>query len=545
MAKYKLKKNQTLGALSAESDLILSKVFVDTGYLTKLLDTNDPTFLVLGRTGSGKTAMINQIIAQADIKSILDPDELSMQYLHSNAIVKLISDWGVHLDIFFKYLWRHICILELIKLRYSKAKDGKFNIYNLFNPDEHKTAKMALSYLDIHGTEYWVTADTHIKNFTTELVSKLSADTKVGLKLGFKSGNFETAVGIAKEEIIKQGVDAEIIERTQAIVNDYQMTALNELLKRLSSYSFNDPKKKYFLVIDDLDKNWMPNDMFYLTLIKSLLHTVKEINSKLKGVKIIVALRTNIFYRVFKKSSISEPQREKWNDVLVDLKWDAFELSELVNNRLSELFREQYTTEPPTLEKIMPSKTKKNQLNAIEYLFSRTFLRPRDVIDFFNTIIYRQNGDLLLTWSKIFDAEGEYSKRRLDSILDEWKDSYFGLSATFPLLKKLGATFKKEDISKEDIEDIITYKDCDKCKWLQNLQTDYLENKLLFYDVFHEVINALYISGMIGLKRSANDKVVYSYERPINIIELSQDEIEVFSFHTHKMLWRALGISEN
>lgn len=544
MAKYKLKKNQTLGALSAESDEMLSKVFVDIGYLEKLLNTSDPTFLVLGRTGSGKTAIINKIIEKADEKSILDPDELSMQYLHSNSIVKIISDWGVHLDIFFKYLWRHICILELIKLRYAKEKNSKFNILNLFYPDERKTAKMALSYLENHGTEYWITADTHIKNFTTELVSKLSADTKLGFKLGIKDTNFEAAIAMAKDEMIKKGVDAEIIERTQAIVNDYQMNILNELLKRLSSDSFNDSKKKYFLVIDDLDKNWMPNDVFYLTLIKSLLHTVKEINSKLQGVKIIVALRTNIFYRVFRKSSVTEPQREKWNDVLIDIKWNENELSELVNNRLSELFREEYTTEPPTFQKIMPSKTKKYKSDATDYLFSRTFLRPRDVIDFFNTIIYRQDGDLSLSWSKIFDAEGEYSKRRLDSILDEWKDSYFGLSSTFTLLKKLGISFKTENISKVDLEDILTYKDCDKCKWLQKLQSNYLEGKMLIEDVLHEVINALYITGFIGIKRSPNEKIVFSYERPINILELNPDEIEGYTFHVHKMLWRALGISK-
>jgi Cdc6-like AAA superfamily ATPase len=543
MPKYKLKKNQNIGALSAESDSMLEKVFVDTGYLSKLLDTEDPTFLVLGRTGSGKTAIINQIISQASFKEVLDPDELSMQYLHSNAIVKMISEWGVHLDIFFKYLWRHICILELIKLRYSKSKEGKFSILNLFNPDEHKTAKMALAYLEKHGAEYWITADTHIKNFTTELVTKLSADSKIGFKLGFNHSKIESAVGMAKEELIKQGVDAKIIERTQSIVNDYQMTALNELLKRLSSNSFNDPKKKFYLVIDDLDKNWMPNDIFYITLIKSLLHTVKEINSKLKGVKIIVALRTNIFYRVFKKSSVTEPQREKWNDVLVDLKWNKPELIELINKRLVELFREQYTTDSPTLENILPSKSKKEQIDPIDYLLNRTLFRPRDVIDFFNTIILRQSGDLSLTWSKIYDAEGEYSKRRLDSILDEWKDSYFGLPATFNLLKKLGKYFKVDNITKEDTEDLLTYKDCEKCKWLKMLQTNYLENRMLIDDIIQEIINALYITGIIGIKKTSNDNIIFSYERPINTLELNQDEINNYTFFVHQMFWQALGIN--
>jgi len=105
MAHYKLKKGQTLGALSAESDHILDKVFVDTGYLEKLLDIYSPSFLIIGRTGSGKTAIIKSLEWKVEKYSNLDPDELSMQYLHSNHIIKFIKDLGVHLDIFLKFLW--------------------------------------------------------------------------------------------------------------------------------------------------------------------------------------------------------------------------------------------------------------------------------------------------------------------------------------------------------------------------------------------------------------------------------------------------------
>jgi len=289
MAQYKLKKGQKLGALSAESDTLLEKVFIDTGYTETLLNPSDPNFLILGRTGSGKTALLEHIRFVSEHTSNLDPDDLSMQYLHSSPVLKTIAGWGIHLDIFFKYLWRHICILELIKMRYGNDKDTAITalIKNWLFSDQKKTQAAALQYLEKHGEEYWITADTHIKAFTNDLESKITNDTGVKAKAGISSLNIEGSLSRKDETSAKTHVEAEVINRTQSIVNDYQIAALNEVVDSLSKHGFNDPKKKYFLVIDDLDKNWMPDDSFYLDLVKSLLYTVKELNQRLKCVKII------------------------------------------------------------------------------------------------------------------------------------------------------------------------------------------------------------------------------------------------------------------
>jgi energy-coupling factor transporter ATP-binding protein EcfA2 len=87
--------------------------------------------LIVGRTGSGKTALIKQIKNASSDVSVLDPEELSMQYLH-NSVLRTIASWGVNLDIFYKYLWRHVCILELIRMRYGDAEDVPSRIQQIF-----------------------------------------------------------------------------------------------------------------------------------------------------------------------------------------------------------------------------------------------------------------------------------------------------------------------------------------------------------------------------------------------------------------------------
>jgi hypothetical protein len=189
MAKFKLRKGANVGGLAAETDPLLSKAFVDLGYLARVTCTDDPAFLIVGRTGSGKTALIQQIRGSSAQVSVLDPEELSMQYLH-NSVLRTISSWGVNLDIFYKYLWRHVCILELIRTRYGDADDVPSRIHQLFpiaeifKSDKKKARQMSQDYLRDYGEDYWVRTDTRIKKITKEFEEKFTADARVGVDWG-------------------------------------------------------------------------------------------------------------------------------------------------------------------------------------------------------------------------------------------------------------------------------------------------------------------------------------------------------------------------
>jgi hypothetical protein len=60
--KFKFRTNVNVGAPDAEQDTqYLTTCFVDIGLAQTLLDTADPRCLIIGRTGSGKTALIQHL----------------------------------------------------------------------------------------------------------------------------------------------------------------------------------------------------------------------------------------------------------------------------------------------------------------------------------------------------------------------------------------------------------------------------------------------------------------------------------------------------
>lgn len=541
MARFKVRKGINVGGLAAETDPLLNEAFVDLGYLDRLTDTNDPAFLILGRTGSGKTALIRQIRkASSSQVSVLDPEELSMQYLH-NSVLRTIAGWGVNLDIFYKYLWRHVCILELIRMRYGDAEDVPsriqqiFPLNQLFRRDERKTRQLSQEYLRDYGEGYWITTDTRIKKITSEFEQKLTSDARLAAAFGGQvGGSFGTESGHRASD----KVEAEVAERAQRIVSDFQISALNSVVEMLENYGFDDPQKRYFIVIDDLDKNWMPDEILYLDLIKSLLFSVHELNRRLRAVKIIVALRENIYYRVFQKAAKHEPQREKWEDVLVRIKWSEGELMRLVDNRLGQVYKGEYTEEKPTLNMLLPAKKAVHAEEAAHYIMSRTFMRPRDIIDFVNRSLSESaDGVVRLSWATLTKAEAGYSEARLNALIDEWRDSYFGLPALFPTLKKIGAKFMIDDISDDDVYSVLGSDRANSCDWLKQLSVRLLNDNAPPREIKAEFIKALYLVGLVGVKHPGA-QTTYSFEKALS---LSSDLTEGV-FHIHSMFQSALGI---
>jgi hypothetical protein len=78
-------------------------------------------------------------------------------------------------------------------------------------------------------------------------------------------------------------------------------------------------------------------------------------------------------------------------------------------------------------------------------------MRPRDLIDFLNRCFAESSEISRLTWGDLRSAEVGYSEARLNAVVDEWANCYYGLPSTFPLLKKLGARFTPSDISDDDL----------------------------------------------------------------------------------------------
>lgn len=551
MAKLRIKKHKSIGAVAAENDTLLEAAFLDLGYTANLVDTSHPSFLILGRTGVGKTALLERIKSTAEHVSVLDPEELSMQYLHSSPILSSVLTWGINMDIFYKFLWRHVCILELIRMRYGEAKDVPsvidhiLGLGDLINTGKKKTKDTSRQYLTDYGGDYWVKTDTRIKTIANELSNKLIADEQIGAKLKVAGAVIGGSSRSHSAQESSTKVDYEVKERVQSIVSDYLIADLNRVIELLTKHGFSDPQKRYYILIDNLDKDWMPDDATYLDLIKSLISSVNDVNHRLAGVKILVALRDNIFFRVYKKAGQHEPQREKLADVTLNLKWTRAELIHLVEKRLAATFSVPGSNDPPpSFSSILPAKKKKSSQNPVDYILDRTLLRPRDTIDFVNKYLDQVSRmpQGKPTWTSLLQAEVAYSKGRLDSLHDEWKDSYFGLPALYKIFGRSKKVFRLADISQDDINVVLLHDLCEKCPWLKMLQESYAENRATNDDIRRELAKAAFVTGLLGVKSSDSDHVVYSYELTSLGMPWQSDE-DAF-FHIHRTFWSALGIQD-
>ena len=187
--KFVFRKNQTIGAANAELDgHYLTQCFVDTGDLLVLRDCDDPRRILVGRTGAGKTALLTRLAELEDHVIQIHPDSLSLTYIANSNILRFFSEAGVHLDIFFRLLWRHVFCVEIIKSRFgidSEEKQRSFVEVLWRMIPRNKQHEKALDYLKDWSDSFWEEREYRIQEVTTKLEKDL-----------------EGAVG-AKRDIIK------------------------------------------------------------------------------------------------------------------------------------------------------------------------------------------------------------------------------------------------------------------------------------------------------------------------------------------------------
>ena len=125
-------------------------------------------------------------------------------------------------------------------------------------------------------------------------------------------------------------------------------------------------------------------------------------------------------------------QEEKYISIYYHIRWSRESLIELLDARINELIQRRYTRKKLTHEDILPERIDGG--SGIDYILTRTFNRPRDVIHFFNLCIKHSAGKPRVSVSNLRQAEGEYSRSRLNSICDEWAADYPNLERAAKLL---------------------------------------------------------------------------------------------------------------
>lgn len=530
---FKFKNGDSIGEADAEGDAqFLDECFIDAGYYEVITDCQSPKCIIVGRTGSGKSALINKIKKTEERCIEISPEDLAVQFLSNSDIIIVLNSLGVKLDIFYNLFWKHVISVELIKKHYSLNTEEKTRGWfarmsdNLKKKDSAK--EKALNYLNQWGEKFWADTEVRVKDITSKLENgvkvAIGADVFDGIKAdanGFFGKSTETRL--------------EVVKKAQSIVNEIQAKSLSDVIKLLSEDIFTDNQQKTFIVIDKLDENWI-DDTVRFRLIRALIEAMKSFKA-IKSVKIIAALRSDLLQKTLEETRDSGFQQEKYQSLFLNISWNKILLKQLIDKRIKKLTRQRYTSTPMGFDEIFPSAVKHE--SSIDFIINRTLLRPRDAIAFINECISRVIGSGKITVTDIYQAEIDYSIKRLEALCFEWNLNYPKLKEYFSFFQKMPVDFKLSKIDKNAIENYAaSHLDENPIDPLDKASLAYLEHNSQgnFLTI---LIKSIYQTGVIGIKIEGNSLIRWAHNEssPVTDGQIKPST----GILIHPMLWMALG----
>lgn len=358
-----------LGGLDAESDHNLAAHFVTTPHMEAALAGRRT--LVLGRKGSGKSAIFRQAAAVVDERGLpasviqLTPDEYSW------AALKGYQEQGLLPEHAHTNAWKVTLAIEaagrLISLDRSWSSDAGSEVKRL---------------------RQFVT-----ENFGELEPTLLKTATKVvrGLR-SFNLSAFGFGVGMNRQEPEAQPITPAVIEALLSTM----MAPLRE--------------QPLLVGLDRLDDSWDGSPEAHNLLI-GLLKAAKEMNDRF-GAEAGGALRVVTFLRADIYDGLRFDDKDKHRPTEDHITWDVEGLRGMLNKRLPD------GVEADDLFEVGEMR---GSIKPFNYIVKRTFLRPREVLQFVNLAI-NEAGSTAVEASKdsIRDAELIYSRWKVADLKQEF-----------------------------------------------------------------------------------------------------------------------------
>ncbi|MFZ5553828.1 MAG: P-loop ATPase, Sll1717 family [Bacteroidota bacterium] len=529
MAKFKIRKNHLIGSPDAETDQFVLGAFVSIDNLGEILDTQNQKSILLGRTGSGKSAIIKYIKSNCDNVQEIAPEAMSLRFLSNSTILRYFDSLGVNLNLFYKVLWKHVFIVELLRMYFKndnsdqkrKSIIQRIKERVLTEKKDLKRKEKAILYLETWSNDFWQQTELLIKTFERKIQESFATSIGIGfdkLTAGLDSKN-------CKDETFL----FEAKRKAENVISNTQVVELIDVIDIMKDDFFNNSQKKFYLVIDDLDKDWI-EDSLRLDLIGAMIDVIKEFR-QLQGVKIIISLRENLNEIVYSKHEHKGSQREKLKPLYSNLVWTDEELKSLIEKRLKILSDEQLSIKDAFYE------VRRGNKKGFDYILERTFYRPRDVISFINHMIENSNNKTYFTNDIISKAEPSYSIERFQALEDEWMENYGKISYICDFLRGITNGFRLKTVNETAFAEIFVEEAAlDSFKGELLIATREWRNGNINYTGFQKkIFFILYRIGILGIKKGPTYPVAFYYTKEV-IIE-KNDISNNCKFYVHPSLY--------
>jgi hypothetical protein len=538
-AKARLKSGFTLGGEQAEADPLSADAFVETPIYGVIADHADTRCFIIGRTGSGKSAAI-QHLEEVNAGHVIriSPEDLSLPYITDMQVIRYLDSLDVKLDLFWIALWKHVLLVEIIRHRYGvTSPESKQRFIEMLRDklrrDPGKQA--ALQYLDEFEGKFWVDADERVREITDSFTKKIQANG--GLEVGGPGAKVQFGGSVSSESTSEER--AEIADRYQRIVNQTQLSKLNQMLAVLNEDILDESHFTY-VVIDDLDRDWV-DERLANDLIRCLFRTVLDMQ-RVKNLKILVALRTNIFQEL--DFGGSGGQEEKFRALVLEMRWTRATLTELLDERV-RVAGQRAELDATMISELLPQ-SNKTRGNPLDFILERTLLRPRDAIAFSNQCLNLAAGKTRLSWDDIKGAERQYSTNRLLALRDEWKPTYPGIDEVVASFRGAPARMTKQEFQSrlDDCMLLTANADFRGVRWLTEMSKamwDPSVEEASWFQLYQPLTALLYRIGLVGCSSQSKGAPVFFSSDPL--LASSESSLERCDFfHIHRMFQKALDV---
>jgi hypothetical protein len=375
------------GRIDAESEAQLGAFFVRTDAYARI--ENQEHIIVVGRKGTGKTAIY---------KTLLERPENYSNFFATGLQFRDYP-WGMHQEVQdsaaapverYSASWKFLILVELAKLILTSANHAP--------PRNEKAQKAADVLADFIRTN-WGELDFKFRDiFNRRKYSFKFEPTVLGNKLGSLDMN-------------------EVPRDRLASV----LTEANRWLEYCLELLLTDDQW-YVVLFDDLDRGYDPSDDEYVARLIGLLLAAREVYQWAGDRKLDVA--PTVFIRSDIYDSLSFPDKNKLTQNLVEtLMWTDEESGE---NSLKTLIDQRIRTitaieagDPWAL--VFDDQLMRGTQTKFKHMATRTYLRPRDMIQFSNLCLQRAKavGADLISNQSIAAARPQYSEYLISELDDE------------------------------------------------------------------------------------------------------------------------------
>jgi len=537
--------NFSFGGVMAESDPLLPAAYWDNGDYEAIASQSDPRCFVIGRTGSGKSAAFQHLEERytGQVIRIL-PEDLSLPYIVNLDVIRQLRALDVHIEPFLIALWKHILIVEILRFRYRiNSPDEKQNVLTTLRQlVARDTRRMkAIDYLNEFGDKFWSETDERVKQVTETFERKINSAADVHANASVIGAKGSASL----DHQIKREIRQDIASRYQKVVDNTQLARLNDMIMLLDGSILRDHEPYLYLLIDDLDKDWVSSDVSNL-LIRCLFRAVIDMK-RVKRLKILVALRTNIFQELDYAAEGSGGQEEKVRGLALHMRWMRNDLKSLLESR-AQAASQTYRMQPPMILADMLPKSTRGDGHPVDYVLDRTLMRPRDAITFMNEAVRLASGHNRITWTMLRLAEKTFSDERLLALRDEWKSSYRDIDKVLLQFRDKPVTMTKAELGAvlDDVAMLIGDPAFKGRAWMEPMFSRLWApggQERTWEEIYGPIVDLLYNVSFLGIAAGPHAKPRYSYEG-MAPQRATAEVMETTVFKIHPMFARGLELTD-